>query len=76
MTFDFLYLYNENGIKKEQMIKEEGVVDFTVRWNKGEYKYLGVEIRDMEDRFRGFINPVYHGHRKHNLITFKDLLEK
>ena len=66
----------ENGVRTEKVIEEEGNVDFTVRWNKGEYKYLSVEIRDMEDRFRGFINPVYHGHRKHELITFGDLFEK
>lgn len=74
--FPLKIYFIENGIKKEQIIKEEGVASFTVRWNKGEYKYLGVEIRDMDNKFKAYINPIYHSSKEHELITFKDLFER
>lgn len=68
--------FRSNGVKTEKIISKEGRIDFTAKWNKDEFKYLSVEIRDMEDKFRGYINPIYHGCRGHELITFKDLFKK
>ena len=66
----------KNGVKIEKIISKEGKIDFYDKWNRDEFKYLSVEIRDMEDKFKCYVNPIYHGHKEHKLVTFKDLFEK
>lgn len=74
--FPIKICFIENGRRLEEIISEEGRINFATAWKENEFKYLSVEIRDMDDRFRAYINPIYHGSKKHELITFKDLFEK
>lgn len=66
----------ENGVRTERIISTEGRLDFNSNWNKDDFKYLSVEVRDMNDNFKAYINPIYHGSKEHEIITFKDLFEK
>lgn len=75
-TMPLKVYFIENGIKTEEIITKECRVDFKSYWNKEEYKYLNVEIRDMEDNFKAYINPIYHGTKEHEIITFEDLFKR
>ncbi|HCW54678.1 MAG TPA: hypothetical protein DG753_13300 [Clostridium sp.] len=66
----------ENGIKTQKIISKEGPINFNSNWSKDDFKYLSVEIRDMQDNFKAYINPIYHGSKKHEIITFEDLFTK
>lgn len=66
----------ENGKIIKEVISKYGKVNFTTHWRKNEFRYLRVEVRDMKNKFKGYINPIYTGNKEHELITFKDLLKK
>lgn len=74
--FPLKVCFIENGKRFEKSLCGEGKIDFVTQWKEHEFKYLSIEIREEDDRFRGYINPVYHSSKKHELTTFKDLFEK
>ncbi|WP_294153721.1 CehA/McbA family metallohydrolase [uncultured Clostridium sp.] len=74
--FPLKVCFIENGKRFEKSLSSEGRIDFTAQWKEHEYKYLSVEIREEDGRFRGYINSVYHSYKKHELRTFRDLFKK
>lgn len=75
-TMPLKVYFIENGKILKKIISEDKNINFTTKWNKEDFKYIRVEIRDMDDKFKGYINPIYSGSKKHQLITFKDLFDK
>lgn len=66
----------ENGkVIEEKIIKDQEVVFETV-WKKGEFKYIRAEIRTINDEFRAYVNPIYHGIKSHTIKSFKELFSK
>lgn len=66
----------ENGnIIEEKIIEDEEIIFKTV-WKSNEFKYIRAEIRTLNNEFRAYINPIYHGIKPHTIKNFKQLLSK
>ena len=65
-----------NGkVVEEKSIKDKEII-FETEWKKNEFKYIRVEIRTLENEFRAYINPIYHGIKVPEIKTFKELFCK
>lgn len=65
-----------NGkVKEEKLLKDKISFEFSILWEKKDYNWARVGIYDKNNRFVAYINPVYRGRKKTNLLIWKELLK-
>lgn len=68
-----------NGSRKKLKIKKEGnvyKVDFNYMIPKDKYSWIRVEVRNREDEFIAYANPIYYGEKKTNVATYGELIKE
>ncbi|MBA7620508.1 hypothetical protein ES703_27858 [subsurface metagenome] len=65
----------ENGqIKDSVKVDRDTEVEFKLDWNEEGYNWARIDMRNMEDNFVSYINPIYKGEKEPSIKTWRDLL--
>lgn len=74
---DYKILFIENGkVVEHRKVNESKKYVFERIWDLNRYNWARLEIRDNEDNFIAFVNPIYSGKKESKLKMWKDLLKK
>jgi len=69
-----VYLIENGQIKDSVKVDRDTEVEFKLDWNKEGYDWARIDMRNMEDNFVSYINPIYKGEKEPSIKTWLDLL--
>jgi hypothetical protein len=75
ITFNaYVHLIINGKRKCTKELKPSSVANFRVRLSK-DYKSISLEVRDTDNQFLAYVNPVYYGRRSPAFTTWQQAIE-
>lgn len=72
----YIVINGEKTLINHKLKENEFFIDYIHEIENEEYTWIRLEIRDEEDNFLGYINPIYYGRKEPNKITYGEMLDE